>query len=152
MSGDPVAFSNTSAVDICSCVYLITCQALHSPTFRPHAHVVVEFKISFLGPFNHIINGLKIVYIDDTISTVKSLVGFSDVTDICRPVMYTEFNTLIVEIKNLSMEVNFMDSSDGLGRSKNNIGADIQVSIVLAGIVDSVRGRIHHRTVFRGTV
>lgn len=46
-----------------------------------------------------------------------------------------------------------MDSSDGLGRSKNNIGADIQVSIVLAGIVDSVRGRmIHHRTVFRGTV
>ena len=42
-----------------------------------------------------------------------------------------------------------MDSSDGLGRSKNNIGADIQVSIVLAGIVDSVRGRIHHRTVFR---
>ena len=67
-------------------------------------------------------------------------------------VMYTEFNTLIVEIKNLSMEVNFMDSSDGLGRSKNNIGADIQVSIVLAGIVDSVRGRIHHRTVFRGTV
>ena len=83
------------------------------------------------------------MYIDDTISTVKSLVGFSDVTDICRPVMYTEFNTLIV---------NFMDSSDGLGRSKNNIGADIQVSIVLAGIVDSVRGRIHHRTVFRGTV
>ena len=45
-----------------------------------------------------------------------------------------------------------MDSSVGLGRSKNNIGADIQVSIVLAGIVDSVRGRIHHRTVFRGTV
>ena len=44
-----------------------------------------------------------------------------------------------------------MDSSDGLGRSKNDIGADIQV-IVLAGIVDSVRGRIHHRTVFRGTV
>lgn len=37
MSGDPVAFSNTSAVDICSCVYLITYQALHSPTFRPHA-------------------------------------------------------------------------------------------------------------------
>ena len=74
------------------------------------------------------------MYIDDTISTVKSLVGFTDVTDICRPVMYTEFNTLIVEIKNLSMEVNFMDSSDGLGRSKNNIGADIQVSIVLAGI------------------
>lgn len=114
--------------------------------------MVVEFKISFLGPFNHIINGLKIVHIDDTISTVKSLVGFTDVTYICRPVMYTEFNTLIVEIKNLSMEVNFMDSSDGLGRSKNNIGADIQVSIVLAGIVDSVRGRIHHRTVFRGTV
>ena len=28
-----------------------------------------------------------------------------------------------------------MDSSDGLGRSKNDIGADIQVSIVLAGIV-----------------
>ena len=83
------------------------------------------------------------MYIDDTISTVKSLVGFTDVTDICRPVMYTEFNTLIVEIKNLSMEVNFMDRSDG---------ADIQVSIVLAGIVDSVRGRIHHRTVFRGTV
>ena len=49
-------------------------------------------------PFNHIINGLKIVYIDDTISTVKSLVGFTDMTDICRPVMYTEFNTLIVEI------------------------------------------------------
>ena len=70
------------------------------------------------------------MYIDDTISTVKSLVGFTDVTDIGRPVMYTEFNTLIVEIKNLSMEVNFMDSSDGLGRSKNNIGADIQVSIV----------------------
>lgn len=92
------------------------------------------------------------MYIDDTISMVKSLVGFTDVTDICRPVMYTEFNTLIVEIKNLSMEVNFMDSSDGLGRSKNDIGADIQVSIVLAGIVDSVRGRIHHRTVFRGTV
>lgn len=45
-----------------------------------------------------------------------------------------------------------MDSSDGLGRSENNIGADIQVSIVLAGIVDSVRGRIYHRTVFRGTV
>ena len=44
------------------------------------------------------------MYIDDTISTVKSLVGFTDVTDICRPVMYTEFNTLIVEIKNLSME------------------------------------------------
>ena len=64
------------------------------------------------------------MYIDDTISTVKSLVGFTDVTDICRSVMYTEFNTLIVEIKNLSMEVNFMDSSDGLGRSKNNIGAD----------------------------
>lgn len=37
MSGDPVAFNNTSAVDICSCVYLITYQALHSPTFRPHA-------------------------------------------------------------------------------------------------------------------
>ena len=88
------------------------------------------------------------MYIDDTISTVKSLVGFTDVTDICMPVMYTEFNTLIVEIKNLSMEVNFMDSSDGLGRSKNDIGADIQVSIVLAGIVASVRGRIHHRTVF----
>lgn len=104
------------------------------------------------GVSKDIINGLKIVYIDDTISTVKSLVGFTDVTDICGPVMYTEFNTLIVEIKNLSMEVNFMDSSDGLGRSKNNIGADIQVSIVLAGIVDSVRGRIHHRTVFRGTV
>ena len=43
MSGDPVAFSNTSAVDICSCVYLITCQALHSPTFRPHAQYVIEF-------------------------------------------------------------------------------------------------------------
>ena len=41
--------------------------------------------------------------------------------------LYTS-NTLIVEIKNLSMEVNFMDSSDGLGRSKNNIGADIPVS------------------------
>ena len=68
------------------------------------------------------------MYIDDTISTVKSLVGFTDMTDICRPVVYTEFNTLIIEIKNLSMEVNFMDSSDGLGRSKNNIGADIQVS------------------------
>ena len=77
------------------------------------------------------------MYIDDTISTVKSLVGFTDVTDICMPVMYTEFNTLIVEIKNLSMD---------------DIGADIQVSIVLAGIVDSVRERIHHRTVFRGTV
>ena len=92
------------------------------------------------------------MYIDVTISTVKSLVGFTDVTDICRPVMYTEFNTLIVEIKNLSMEVNFMDSSDGLGRSKNNIGADIQVSIVLAGIVDSVRGRIQYWTAFRGIV
>ena len=45
-----------------------------------------------------------------------------------------------------------MDSSDGLGRSKNNIGADLQVSIVLEGIVDSVRGRIPQRTVFRGTV
>ena len=45
-----------------------------------------------------------------------------------------------------------MHRRDGLGRSKNNIGADIQVSIVLAGIVTSVRGRIHHRTVFRGTV
>ena len=44
MSGDPVAFSNTSAVDICSCVYLIIYQALHSPTFRPHAHVIFEFK------------------------------------------------------------------------------------------------------------
>ena len=33
-----MAFNNTSAVDICSCVYLITYQALHSPTFRPHAH------------------------------------------------------------------------------------------------------------------
>ena len=32
-----MAFNNTSAVDICSCVYLITYQALHSPTFRPHA-------------------------------------------------------------------------------------------------------------------
>ena len=60
------------------------------------------------------------MYIDDTISTVKSLVGFTDVTDICRPVMYTEFNTLIVEIKNLSMEVNFMDSNDSFGRSINN--------------------------------
>lgn len=92
------------------------------------------------------------MYIDDTISTVKSLVGFTDVTDICRSVKYIESITLTLEIKNRSMEVNFMDSSDGLGRSKNNIGADIQVSIVLAGIVDSVRGRIHHRTVFRGTV
>lgn len=92
------------------------------------------------------------MYIDDTISTVKSLVGFTDVTDICRPVKYIESITLTVKIKNLSMEVNFMDSSDGLGRSKNNIGVDIQVSIVLAGIVDSVRGRIHHRTVFCGTV
>ena len=92
------------------------------------------------------------MYIDDTISTVKSLVGFTDVTDICRPVKYIESFTLTLEIKNLSMEVKFMDSSDGLGRSKNNIGADIQVSIVLAGIADSVRGRIHHRTVFRGTV
>ena len=45
MSGDPVAFSNTSAVDICSCVYLITCQALHSPTFRPHALVIYGFGI-----------------------------------------------------------------------------------------------------------
>ena len=43
------------------------------------------------------------------------------------------------------MEVNFMDSSDGLGRSENNIGADIQVSIVLAGIVDSVH-EIHLHT------
>ena len=41
-------FSNTSAVDICSCVYLITCQALHSPTFRPHAQGArenLEYKI-----------------------------------------------------------------------------------------------------------
>ena len=45
-----------------------------------------------------------------------------------------------------------MDSSDGLGRSKNDIGVDIQVSIVLAGIVDSVRGRIRHLAGFRGTV
>ena len=45
-----------------------------------------------------------------------------------------------------------MDSSDGLGRSKNNIGADIQVSIVLAVIGDAGRGRIHLRTVCRGTV
>lgn len=45
-----------------------------------------------------------------------------------------------------------MDSSDGLGRSKNDIGVDIQVSIVLAGIVDSVRGMIRHLAVFRGTV
>ena len=44
MSGDPVAFNNTSAVDICSCVYLITYQALHSPTFRPHARMKLEFK------------------------------------------------------------------------------------------------------------
>lgn len=43
MSGDPVAFSNTSAVDICSCVYLITCQTLHSPTFRPHAQRAIFF-------------------------------------------------------------------------------------------------------------
>ena len=42
MSGDPVAFNNTSAVDICSCVYLITYQALHSPTFRPHARIAVQ--------------------------------------------------------------------------------------------------------------
>ena len=60
------------------------------------------------------------MHIDDTISTVKSLVGFTDVTDICRPVMYTEFNTLIVEIKNLSMEVNFMDSCDDYGRSRKH--------------------------------
>ena len=62
------------------------------------------------------------MYIDDTISTVKSLVGFTDVTDICRSVMYTEFNTLIVEIKNLSMEVNFMDSSDGLEHGEGRVG------------------------------
>lgn len=36
-SGEPVAFNKTSAVDICSCVYLITNQTLHSPTFCPHA-------------------------------------------------------------------------------------------------------------------
>ena len=49
MSGDPVAFSNTSAVDICSCVYLITCQALHSPTFRPHAlDINRKFKITLV--------------------------------------------------------------------------------------------------------
>ena len=37
-----MAFNNTSAVDICSCVYLITYQALHSPTFRPHAREGVK--------------------------------------------------------------------------------------------------------------
>ena len=76
---------------------------------------------------------MKIVYIDDTISTVKSLVGFTDVTDICRPVMYTEFNTLIVEIKNLSMEVNFMDSCDSTGRSRkygaNRTGKNVQLCV-----------------------
>jgi len=46
LSGDPVAFNNTSAVDICSCVYLIIYQALHSPTFRPHAHGVMEFILA----------------------------------------------------------------------------------------------------------
>jgi len=50
------------------------------------------------------------------------------------------------------MEVNFMDSSDGLGRSKNNIGADIQVSIVLAGVMGSVPGTVYSPTVFVGTV
>ena len=44
MSGDPVAFNNTSAVDICSCVYLITYQALHSPTFRPHALLLMKIN------------------------------------------------------------------------------------------------------------
>ena len=39
-----MAFNNTSAVDICSCVYLITYQALHSPTFRPHAHLTLKFS------------------------------------------------------------------------------------------------------------
>ena len=59
MSGDPVAFNNTSAVDICSCVYLIIYQALHSPTFRPHAHSIKEFQeitgeliIFGLSPYN----------------------------------------------------------------------------------------------------
>ena len=45
MSGDPVAFNNTSAVDICSCVYLIIYQALHSPTFRPHALINSGIKL-----------------------------------------------------------------------------------------------------------
>ena len=99
---------------------------------RPRPSLLSMKFTSILRFLISIINGLKIVHIDDTMSTVKSLVGFTYVTDICRPVMYTEFNTLIVEIKILSMEVKFMDSSDGLGRSKNSIGADIQVSIVLA--------------------
>ena len=63
-----MAFNNTSAVDICSCVYLITYQALHSPTFRPHAHVVVEFKISFLGHKLGSVVGLKKYDFDGTIS------------------------------------------------------------------------------------
>ena len=51
MSGDPVAFNNTSAVDICSCVYLIIYQALHSPTFRPHARTNDTVATSALGSF-----------------------------------------------------------------------------------------------------
>ena len=49
-----MAFNNTSAVDICSCVYLITYQALHSPTFRPHA----PFKTG-IEEYNRIKNGVK---------------------------------------------------------------------------------------------
>ncbi len=41
-SGEPVAFNKTSAVDICSCVYLMTNQTLHSLTFCPHAHEEFE--------------------------------------------------------------------------------------------------------------
>ncbi len=51
--------------------------------------LMIHVSLISFYPLFIIINGLKIVYIDDTISTVKSLVGFTDVTDICRPVMYT---------------------------------------------------------------
>ena len=62
------------------------------------------------------------MYIDDTISTVKSLVGFTDVTDICRPVKYIESITLTLEIKNLSMEVNFMDHTLPFSRNVRGVG------------------------------
>lgn len=62
MSGDPVAFSNTSAVDICSCVYLITCQALHSPTFRPHLQPESLYD---LGPFYALDNKIEYLRLDN---------------------------------------------------------------------------------------
>ena len=76
------------------------------------------------------------MYIDDTISTVKSLVGFTDVTDICRPVKYIESITLILEIKNLSMEVNFMDSCDGTGRSRKYGAIDKEWIVGLSVRID----------------